>query len=132
MIVLQNFRYLDKAVMVLSTEYDDGNYSNSWRLCTVTQVEELKILIRMFPISASGIVFSAVYAQMSTMFLEQGMAMDTTIGSFIIPAVTLTTFDVISVIFWVPVDRLIVLMARKFTGQCFFQFLYGGCSVGGD
>ncbi|KAJ0524846.1 putative proton-dependent oligopeptide transporter family [Helianthus annuus] len=53
----------------------------------------------MFSIWATGIVFSAVYAQMSTMFVEQGMMMDTTIGSFTIPAASLSTFDVISVIF---------------------------------
>ncbi|GJV49084.1 NRT1/ PTR family 8.3-like protein [Tanacetum coccineum] len=53
---------------------------------------------------------------MSTMFVEQGMAMDTTIGSFTLPADTLSNFDVINVIFWVPVyDKLIVPMARKFT-----------------
>ncbi|GKB87267.1 peptide transporter 1 [Tanacetum coccineum] len=109
-----NFR----SYVVSSAEYDDGNYSNSWRLCIVTQVEELKILIRMFPIWATGIVFSVVYAQMSTMFVEQGMAMDTTIGSFTLPADTLSNFDVINVIFWVPVyDKLIVPMARKFTGD---------------
>ncbi|KAJ0669729.1 putative proton-dependent oligopeptide transporter family, MFS transporter superfamily [Helianthus annuus] len=72
----------------------------------------------MFPIWATGIVFSAVYAQMSTMFVEQGMMMDTTIGSFTIPAAFLSTFDVISVIFWVPVyDRILVPIARKFTNQ---------------
>ncbi|KAJ0683191.1 putative proton-dependent oligopeptide transporter family, PTR2 family proton/oligopeptide symporter [Helianthus annuus] len=111
-------KFLDKAAVVSSTEHENGNYSNSWKLCTVTQVEELKILIRMFPIWATGIVFSAVYAQMSTMFVEQGMAMDTTIGSFTLPAASLSTFDVISVIFWVPVyDRIIVPIARKFTGK---------------
>lgn len=100
------------------TENTSGDYDSPWRLCTVTQVEELKILIRMFPIWATGIVFSAVYAQMSTMFVEQGMMMDTTIGSFTIPAASLSTFDVISVIFWVPVyDRILVPIARKFTNQ---------------
>ncbi|KAM0006441.1 putative proton-dependent oligopeptide transporter family, MFS transporter superfamily [Helianthus debilis subsp. tardiflorus] len=55
---------------------------------------------------------------MSTMFVEQGMMMDTTIGSFTIPAASLSTFDVISVIFWVPVyDRILVPIARKFTNQ---------------
>lgn len=94
------------------------NYSNSWRLCTVTQVEELKILIRMFPIWATGITFSAVYAQISTMFVEQGMAMDTRVGSFTIPAASLVSFEVISVIFWVPVyDKVIVPLARRFTGE---------------
>ena len=84
----------------------------------MTQVEELKILVRMLPILATGIVFSAVYAQMSTMFVEQGMLMDTTIGSFSIPPASLSTFDVFSVIIWVPVyDRIIVPIARKFTGK---------------
>ncbi|KAI4382486.1 hypothetical protein MLD38_008444 [Melastoma candidum] len=108
---------LDKAAMVESKSDAEGDY-NPWRLCTVTQVEELKILIRMFPIWASGIVFSAVYAQMSTMFVEQGMNMDTSIGSFTIPPASLSSFDVISVIFWVPIyDRVIVPIARRFTGK---------------
>jgi peptide/histidine transporter 3/4 len=81
-------------------------------------VEEFKILIRMFPIWATGIVFSAVYAQMSTLFVEQGMMMDTSIGSFTIPPASLSSCDVISVIFWVPIyDRVIVPIARKFTGK---------------
>ena len=84
----------------------------------MTQVEELKILIRMFPIWATGIVFFAVQAQMSTTFVEQGMLMDRKIGSFNIPPASMTTVDVISVIFWVPVyDMIIVPVARKFTGR---------------
>ncbi|KAI3453231.1 hypothetical protein Pfo_009894 [Paulownia fortunei] len=109
---------LDKAAIIADAEIKTGDYSNPWKLCTVTQVEELKILIRMFPIWATGIVFSAVYAQMSTMFVEQGMVMDTSIGSFTIPAASLSTFDVISVIFWVPVyDKVLVPIARKLTGK---------------
>ncbi|PIN05025.1 H+/oligopeptide symporter [Handroanthus impetiginosus] len=111
-------RCLDKAAIISDAEIKTGDYSNPWKLCTVTQVEELKILIRMFPIWATGIVFSAVYAQMSTMFVEQGMVMDTSIGSFTIPAASLSTFDVISVIFWVPIyDRILVPIARKLTGK---------------
>ncbi|KAB1205930.1 Protein NRT1/ PTR FAMILY 8.3 [Morella rubra] len=109
---------LDKAAVLSDAEVKSGDFSNPWRLCTVTQVEELKILIRMFPIWATGIVFSAVYAQMSTMFVEQGMVMDTTIGSFTIPPASLSSFDVISVIFWVPIyDKVVVPIARKFTGK---------------
>lgn len=29
---------------------------SSWKLCTVTQVEELKILLRMFPVWASFVI----------------------------------------------------------------------------
>lgn len=99
-------------------EITSGDFSDPWKLCTMTQVEELKILIRMFPIWATGIVFSAVHAQMSTIFVEQGMLMDKTIGSFNIPPASMSTIDVISVIFWVPIyDRIVVPIARKFTGR---------------
>ncbi|XP_042503187.1 protein NRT1/ PTR FAMILY 8.3-like [Macadamia integrifolia] len=111
-------KFLDKAAVVSDRNVKSEEFSNPWRICTVTQVEELKLLIRIFPIWATGIVFSTVYAQMSTMFVEQGMVMDRTIGSFTIPAASLSTSDVISVIIWVPVyEKFIVPIARKFTGK---------------
>ncbi|KAJ4710206.1 protein NRT1/ PTR FAMILY 8.3-like [Melia azedarach] len=55
---------------------------------------------------------------MSTMFVEQGMMMDTSIGSFTIPPASLSTFNIISVILCVPVyDSVIIPIARKFTGK---------------
>ncbi|KAI4379063.1 hypothetical protein MLD38_005404 [Melastoma candidum] len=109
---------LDKAAVVTDAETKNEDFSNRWRLCTVTQVEELKILIRMFPIWATGIIFFAVHTQISTMFIEQGMMMDRTVGSFTIPAASLVISDIISVIFWIPVyDRLLVPLARRFTGD---------------
>ncbi|XP_043699028.1 protein NRT1/ PTR FAMILY 8.1-like [Telopea speciosissima] len=92
---------------------------NPWRLCTVTQVEELKSIIRLLPIWACGIIFSTVYGQMSTMFVLQGNTMDPHIGpNFKIPSASLSIFDTISVIFWAPVyDRFIVPFARKYTGH---------------
>ncbi|KAF2305741.1 hypothetical protein GH714_007959 [Hevea brasiliensis] len=100
-----------------SRKLEHSNELKVHRNYIFSEVEELKILVRMFPIWATGIVFSAVYAQMSTMFVEQGMLMDTTIGSFTIPPASLSTFDV-SVLFLVPIyDRVIVPIARKFTGK---------------
>lgn len=91
---------------------------NPWRLCTVTQVEELKAIIRLLPIWATGIIFATVYSQMSNYFVLQGELMDTSIGSFNIPPASLSIFDTLSVILWVPIyDRIIVPVARKFTGQ---------------
>jgi peptide/histidine transporter 3/4 len=75
-----------------------ANATSPWRLCTVTRVEELKILIRLFPIWSSGIIFCAVYAQMSSLFVEQEKMMDTTIASFKIPAASIVVFDMIVVI----------------------------------
>ena len=92
---------------------------NPWRLCTVTQVEELKAIIRLLPVWATGIVFAAVYSQMGNLFVLQGDKMDAHIGpNFEIPAASLSIFDTLSVIFWVPIyDRIIVPVARKFTGH---------------
>ncbi|KAG6527388.1 hypothetical protein ZIOFF_009487 [Zingiber officinale] len=96
----------------------DGQ-ANPWRLCTVTQVEELKSLVRLLPVWASGIVFSAVYSQMGTMFVLQGNTLDRRLGrGFQIPSASLSLFDTLSVIAWVPVyDRLVVPIARRFTGR---------------
>uniref|UniRef100_A0A0D6QXA6 Major facilitator superfamily (MFS) profile domain-containing protein n=1 Tax=Araucaria cunninghamii TaxID=56994 RepID=A0A0D6QXA6_ARACU len=111
----EEFKCLDKAATVTDDDVKDG-YSNPWQICTVTQVEELKILLRMFPVWATTIVFSAVYAQMSTMFVEQGMTLDTRIGSFEIPPASLSIFDTLSVIVWVPVyDRILIPIIRKYT-----------------
>ncbi|KAL4347844.1 hypothetical protein GQ457_17G012540 [Hibiscus cannabinus] len=110
---------LDKAAIVSDAETKGGDFSSPWRLYTVTQVEELKLLFRKFPVSATIIMFAVVYAQMSTMLVEHGMMMmDSKIDSFTIPPASLSTFDVIRVIFWVPIyDSIFVPTARKFTGK---------------
>ncbi|KAJ6922500.1 hypothetical protein NC652_016216 [Populus alba x Populus x berolinensis] len=112
------FKFFDKAAVETQTENIKG-LSNPWRLCTVTQVEELKSIIRLLPVWASGIVFATVYSQMSTMFVLQGNTMDQHMGpDFKIPSASLSLFDTLSVIFWAPVyDRIIVPYARKFTGH---------------
>ncbi|CAI0424298.1 unnamed protein product [Linum tenue] len=112
------FKFFDRAA-VETTDEDLKGLSNPWRLCTVTQVEELKSIIRLLPVWASGIIFSAVYSQMSTMFVLQGNTMDQHIGpKFKIPSASLSLFDTLSVLFWAPIyDRLIVPAARNFTGH---------------
>ncbi|MED6122864.1 hypothetical protein PIB30_043875 [Stylosanthes scabra] len=111
-------RCLDKAAVKSDIGKGREEVTDPWRLCSVTQVEELKILIRMIPIWATGIIFSAVYAQMSSLFVEQGKLMDRGIGSFRIPAASLSTFNIGGVIIWVLIyDRVIVKVARHFTGN---------------
>ncbi|KAL0316376.1 UNVERIFIED_CONTAM: protein NRT1/ PTR FAMILY 8.1 [Sesamum radiatum] len=114
----EKFRFLDKAA-VQTEPINVKGVVNPWRLCTVTQVEEFKSIIRLLPIWASGIVFSTVYSQMSTMFVLQGDTMDQRIGSkFKIPSASLSLFDTLSVIFWAPVyDLVIIRIARKYTGH---------------
>lgn len=92
---------------------------NPWRLCTVTQVEELKSIIRILPIWATGIMFATVYSQMSTMFVLQGNTLDPHMGPhFKIPAASLSIFDTLAVIFWTPIyDLIIVPVFRRITGN---------------
>lgn len=115
----EELSFFDKAAV--ETESDDIKGTvNSWRLCTVTQVEELKAVIRLLPIWATGIIFAAVYSQMSNLFVLQGERMNTHVGNstFKIPPASLSIFDTLSVIFWVPIyDRIIVPVTRKFTGH---------------
>lgn len=113
------FRFLDKAAIVLPpTDKQRMAPKSSWSLCTVTQVEELKMLLRMSPIWASLIIFYAVSGQLSSTFVEQGMVMDNHVGPFAIPPASLSIFGVFSVLIWVPVyETVLVPLARRFTGK---------------
>ncbi|KAJ4704493.1 protein NRT1/ PTR FAMILY 8.1-like [Melia azedarach] len=112
------FKFFDKAAVETQADRIKG-FPNPWRLCTVTQIEELKSIIRLLPVWASGIVFATVYSQMSTMFVLQGNTMDQHMGPhFKIPSASLSLFDTLSVIFWAPLyDQMIVPAARKLTGH---------------
>ncbi|XP_072957363.1 protein NRT1/ PTR FAMILY 8.3-like isoform X1 [Typha angustifolia] len=108
------FRCLDKAAVVTDSDQNYSDPQSSWRLCTVTQVEELKILVRMLPIWATGILYSAACTQMTTTFIQQGNAMNTKIGSFSIPAASLTSIEVIFMMAWVVIhDKVVNPIARR-------------------
>ncbi|XP_040384278.1 protein NRT1/ PTR FAMILY 8.3-like isoform X2 [Oryza brachyantha] len=105
------FRFLDKAAI----PSDDNS---PWRLCTVSQVEELKMLLRIFPLWASLLLFFVVTAQMSSTLIEQSAAMDGRVGPFTVQPASLATFNVVSVLIWVPVyDAVLVPLARRVTGN---------------
>ncbi|KAF2926567.1 hypothetical protein DAI22_06g137200 [Oryza sativa Japonica Group] len=92
-------RFLDKAATATEEDYHDGNAKNPWRLCTVTQVEEAKCVVSMVPIWICSIVYSVEFTQMSSLFVEQGAAMDTDIlGLFNAPAASMSVFDVAGVL----------------------------------
>ncbi|XP_024312584.1 protein NRT1/ PTR FAMILY 8.3 isoform X2 [Brachypodium distachyon] len=110
--------FFDKAAIVTLSDCESPGPSNTWKICTVTQVEELKILIRMFPIWSAMVLFAAVQEHMFSTFVEQGMVMDKHIGSFEIPAASFQSIDTITVIMLVPVyERVLVPVLRKFTGR---------------
>ncbi|GLT53402.1 hypothetical protein SLA2020_266740 [Shorea laevis] len=113
----KQFRFLDKAAIKdVDPEIMGSGVTvvNRWYLSTLIDVEEVKLVIKMLPIWATTIMFWTVYAQMTTFSVSQATTMDRRIGSFLIPAASLTVFFVGSILLTVPIyDRLIVPIARK-------------------
>lgn len=93
------FKFLDRAAYISSRDLDDkkGGFYNPWRLCPITQVEEVKCILRLLPIWLCTIIYSVVFTQMASLFVEQGAAMKTTIYHFRIPPASMSSFDILSV-----------------------------------
>ncbi|KAF0921514.1 hypothetical protein E2562_007045 [Oryza meyeriana var. granulata] len=108
------FKFLDKAAVVSESDLEERpEAASSWRLCTVTQVEELKILLRLLPIWATSIIVSAAYSQMNTTFIQQGSAMDMNILSVRVPAASLGSFQVLCVLTWVLLYSKVIVPALR-------------------
>lgn len=84
--------------------------------CTVEQVEEVKIVIKIFPIFACTIMLNCCLAQLSTFSVQQADTMDTKLGSLKVPPASLPVFPVVFIMMLAPVyDHLIIPFARKLT-----------------
>lgn len=85
-------------------------------MCTVTQVEEVKCVLRMMPIWFCTIVYSIVFTQMASVFVEQGSTMSTRIGYFHIPPASMSVFDILSVLVFIAIyRRAVVPVASRLT-----------------
>ncbi|CAJ1845870.1 unnamed protein product [Sphenostylis stenocarpa] len=111
-----DFSFMDKAATI--TEKDGDDFKNHWRLCTVTQVEEAKCVLRMLPVWLCTIIYSVVFTQMASLFVEQGDVMDNKLGNFHLPAASMSVFDIFSVLICTGVYRqVIVPLAGMFSGN---------------
>uniref|UniRef100_A0A2N9GDW2 Major facilitator superfamily (MFS) profile domain-containing protein n=1 Tax=Fagus sylvatica TaxID=28930 RepID=A0A2N9GDW2_FAGSY len=115
----KHMKFFDKAAIV--TEEDNlkpGQAPNFWRLNTIHRVEELKSVIRMGPIWASGILLITAYSQQSTFSLLQAKTMNRNLTkSFQIPAGSMTVFTYSTMLCTIALyDRIFIPVARKFTG----------------
>jgi dipeptide/tripeptide permease len=97
---------------------DDGSARNLWELCSIQQIEEVKCLIRIMPICISGIICFVALAQQFTYIILQTLTMDCHLGPhFEIPAGTVISISFVALTLFIPIyDRLLVPMARRFTG----------------
>ncbi|XP_042516499.1 protein NRT1/ PTR FAMILY 5.2-like [Macadamia integrifolia] len=107
-----SLRNLDKAAV-------KSGPSTPWMLCTVTEVEETKQMIRMIPILISTFIPSTMLAQVQTLFIKQGTTLDRSMGPhFDIPPACLTAFVTLSMLISIIIyDRYFVPLARRYTGN---------------
>ncbi|KAK4419901.1 protein NRT1/ PTR FAMILY 6.2 [Sesamum alatum] len=106
------FKFLDKAAIITREDYAAENNivsPNPWTLCSITQVEEVKMMMRLVPTWATTITFWATHAQMITFSVEQASTMDRYIGGFQIPAASLTVFLVATILISLAVYDLFII-----------------------
>ncbi|KAK0591594.1 hypothetical protein LWI29_004604 [Acer saccharum] len=111
-------RFLDKAMIIDDVDYSSKT-KNPWRLCSLNQVEEVKLVVRLIPIWLGCLMFSAVLAQVTTFYTKQGSTMVRSIGpNFQIPPASLLSISGLMILVTIPVyDKIFVPLARKFTGH---------------
>ncbi|CAN8290310.1 unnamed protein product [Cochlearia groenlandica] len=104
------FKFLDRAAYITAKDLDDKKQGgvNPWRLCPVTQVEEVKCILRLMPIWLCTIIYSVVFTQMASLFVEQGAAMKTTVSNFKIPPASMSSFDILSVALFIFIYRRVL------------------------
>uniref|UniRef100_A0A5B7BX42 Uncharacterized protein n=1 Tax=Davidia involucrata TaxID=16924 RepID=A0A5B7BX42_DAVIN len=112
----QRIRCLDKAAILDDYAAANGYGNNPWIVSTVTQVEEVKMVIKLIPIWSTCILFWTVYSQMNTFTIEQATFMNRHMGSFVVPSGSFSFFLFITILLVTSLnERLIVPLARKLT-----------------
>ncbi|KAK3157320.1 hypothetical protein QOZ80_2AG0119290 [Eleusine coracana subsp. coracana] len=109
-------KFLDRAVTITASDEVTPDRTNPWKLCTVTQVEELKILTRITPVLLTGIIFNTAEA-LFPLFIEQGEIMDNLIVGLSIPPASLTTFTSLCILILATMyNKVLMPMVSKITG----------------
>ncbi|KAL8167204.1 hypothetical protein V2J09_008703 [Rumex salicifolius] len=112
----EKFKCLDKAAIIDEYVAKDTDRNDPWLISTMTQVEEVKMVVKLIPIWSTCILFWTVYSQMTTFTIEQATYMDRSVGSFLVPSGSLSVFLFISILLFTSLnERVLVPMARKLT-----------------
>ncbi|XP_021286183.1 protein NRT1/ PTR FAMILY 2.8-like [Herrania umbratica] len=113
------FKFLDKASIITDpSELDNhGMAKNSWRLCSLQTVEQLKCLLAVLPVWGSAIVYSTVIEQCSTFGILQAIQMSNSIGShFKIPPGWMNLVPMLVLAVWIFIYECIYIpLAQKIT-----------------
>ncbi|KAM7277121.1 hypothetical protein ACFE04_018987 [Oxalis oulophora] len=117
----EQFRFLDKAAVLTPEDQinPDRSAANPWTLCSMQQVEEVKLLLRVLPVWVSAMLFLIPIAQIHTYAIFQALQSDRRIlGTidFKIPAATYIVFEMLGLTIFIPIyDRIAVPLLRKIT-----------------
>lgn len=91
---------------------------SAWYLCTVTQVEETKSIVRMIPIMLTTILLNTCAAQFPTWTILQGLTMHRQLGSFVVPPPSIGAISVLTMMLAIPLyQRFFVPFARRYRGN---------------
>lgn len=109
------YRCLDKAALQLK---EDGADPSPWRLCTVTQVEEVKMLLKLIPIPACTIMLSVLLTEYLTLSVQQAYTMNTHIGRLKLPVTCMPVFPGLSIFLILSLYySTFVPLSRRITGH---------------
>ncbi|CAA2958439.1 protein NRT1/ PTR FAMILY 4.6-like isoform X1 [Olea europaea var. sylvestris] len=104
----ESLKFLNRAVL-------DKPISETLK-CSVQQVEEVKVVIKILPIFACTIMLNCCLAQLSTFSVQQAATMNTKLGSLNIPPASLPVFPVIFIMILAPVyNHIIIPFTRRVT-----------------
>lgn len=119
------FHFLDKAAIIMEdSQRNKSSTPSPWTVCSVSKVEEVKMMIKLLPIWGTTIIFWTTYAQMITFSVEQASTMNRSIGNFQIPAGSLTVFFVSAILISLGIyDRIIMPIWKKWKGKPGFTSL---------
>lgn len=112
-------RFFNKAAMIVDNDQKpDGPNPNPRRLCSIQHIEEVKCVVKIMPIWASGIICYVAMTQQVTFTVSQALKMDRHVGhtNFQIPAGSLQVISYITIGIWLPLyDRVLLPILRKIT-----------------
>ena len=107
------YMVLDKAAIL-----PEGTTPKKWKVCTLTQVEEVKILTRMMPVLLSTTLMNTCLAQLQTFSIQQGALMNAKLGSFNVPPSSIPIIPILFMSILLPLyEILLVPILRKLTGH---------------
>ncbi|KAL0426297.1 UNVERIFIED_CONTAM: protein NRT1/ PTR FAMILY 5.6 [Sesamum latifolium] len=114
----KKLKFLDKAA-IIEDRQSSAEKQNPWRLATVTQVEEMKLIVNMIPIWLTTLPFGVCVAQSSTFFIKQSTTLNRKITQdFTIPPASIYALAAIGLVVFIAIyDRVLVPSLKRVTGN---------------